>query len=145
MFDLDAVDTKSRSEAGVAMTVKTLTGTPLLNSEGKEVSIVVKGPDSAEYARLIRAQVKKRMARSGAPTDEQFTEDEGDLIELLVACTVGWSGILKKPGGDEAGASSVKFTPDACRDLYRSFPVIRDQVDAFIANRANFTLASSKK
>jgi hypothetical protein len=145
MFDLDAIDTKSRSEAGVAMTVKKLDGSPLLNSRGGFVQIMLRGPDSTIYSQLVRAQVKKRMARSGIPTEEQSLEDEADLIDLLASCTVGWSGVLKKPSDDEAEAGAVTFSADACRDLYRAFPVIRDQVDAFIANRANFTLASSKK
>lgn len=140
MFDLDLIDTKTRSETGASMTVKGLDGTPLVNSRGKPVEITVKGPDSADYVRLVRHQIKKRMARSGAPTDEQLAEDEGDLIELLVTCTLGWNGIL-----DKGNQEPVLFTPDACRKLYRDFPVIRDQVDSFIANRANFTLASSKK
>lgn len=145
MFDLDAIDTKSRSEAGVAMTVKKLDGSPLLNSRGGFVQIVLRGPDSLVYSQLVRAQVKKRMARSGIPTEEQSQEDEADLVELLVSCTMGWSGILKKAGENETEGGSITFSADACRDLYRAFPVIRDQVDAFIANRVNFTLASSKK
>lgn len=140
MFDLDMIDTKTRSEAGAAMPVRGLDGSPLMNSQGKPVEIVVKGPDSADYMRLVRAQIKKRMARSGVPTDEQTAEDEADLIELLVTCTLGWGGVLQKGSGD-----ALPFSADACRKLYRDFPVIRDQVDAFIANRANFTLASSKK
>ena len=107
MFDLDAIDTKSRSEGGASMTVKTLDGKPLLNSAGEAVTIKVRGPDSTIYSQLVRAQVKKRMARSGMPTEEQSLEDEADLIELLVNCTIGWSGILKKPEKDEAEASSV--------------------------------------
>jgi len=140
MFDLDVIDTKTRSESGVPMTVKALDGSPLKNSTGGAVTITVKGPDSADYTRLLRAQIKKRMARSGVPTDEQMAEDETDLIELLAACTTGWSGML-----DRNAQEPVPFTVEACRQLYRSFPVIRDQVDNFIANRANFTLASSKR
>lgn len=140
MFDLDVIDTKTRSEAGTTMAVKTLDGSPLLNSKGKPVEITVKGPDSSDYMRLVRVQIKKRMARSGAPTEEQSAEDEADLINLLAACTLGWSGIL-----DKETKEPVTFTADGCRQLYQNFPVIRDQVDSFIANRANFTLASSKK
>lgn len=139
MFDLDVIDTKTRSEAGAIMPVKALDGAPLLNSEGKPVEIIVKGPDSADYTRLLRTQIKKRMARSGVPTEEQSTEDEADLIELLVACTLGWNNLLDK------AKQPVTYSAEACRQLYRGFPVIRDQVDSFIANRANFTLASSKK
>jgi len=138
MFDLDVIDTKSRSEAGVYMTVKALDGSALKNSAGELVMVKVKGPDSSEYQRLVRAQIKKRMARSGLPTEEQSVEDEGDLIDLLAACTIDWTGVL-----DKSTKVAVTFSAEACRQLYRNFPVIRDQVDTFIANRANFTLASS--
>ena len=140
MFDLDQIDTKTRSESGVTMNVKTLDGQPLKNRDGGQVALILKGPDSTEYARLLRSQIKKRMARSGVPTEEQIAEDERDLIELMVACTIGWKGVLNRGSGDE-----IEFTTEACRQLYRDFPVIRDQVDTFIANRANFTLASSKE
>ena len=88
----------------------------------------------------MRAQIKKRMARSGMPTEEQSLEDEGDLVDLLATCTMGWNGVLEK-----GKKQPVPFSQEACRQLYKSFPVIRDQVDAFIANRANFILASSNK
>lgn len=140
MFDLDLIDTKTRSEAGVAMPVKALDGTPLVNSKGEPVELIVKGPDSADYIRLVRAQIKKRMARSGVPTEEQTAEDEADLVELLVSVTLGWNGVLEKGKKD-----ALAFSADACRKLYQGFPVIRDQVDAFISSRANFTLASSKR
>lgn len=139
MFDLDVIDTKTISEAGAKLAVKKLDGSPLLNSQGAPVEIIVKGPDSADYTRLLRTQIKKRMARSGIPTEEQSVEDEIDLVELLVSCTLTWNGIL-----DKETKLPVAFSPDACRRLYRDFPVIRDQVDSFIANRANFTPASSK-
>ena len=140
MFDLDVIDTKTLSEAGASMPVRALDGSPLRNSKGEPVEIVVKGPDSADYARLVRAQIKKRMARSGLPTDEQSLEDEADLVTLLATCTLGWNGVL-----DKGTKEPLAFSMDACRQLYQNFPVIRDQVDAFIASRANFTLASSKK
>lgn len=140
MFDLDLVDTKTNSESGITMKVKMLDGAPLTNSKGDPVEIIVKGPDSSDYTRLVRAQIKKRMGRAGLPTEEQSLEDEADLIDLLTHCTIGWRGVLEKGKKDE-----VPFTPEACRQLYQSFPVIRDQVDTFIANRANFIRASSKK
>lgn len=139
MFDLDVIDTKTISEAGAKLAVKKLDGSPLLNSMGAPVEITVKGPDSADYTRLLRTQIKKRMARSGIPTEEQSAEDETDLVELLVSCTLSWNGIL-----DKDTKQPVAFSPNACRQLYQNFPVIRDQVDSFIANRANFTPASSK-
>lgn len=140
MFDLVAIDTKTLSEAGVPMTVRGLDGAPLVNSAGGQVQITVKGPDSADYMRLLRAQIRKRVARSGTPTEEQAAEDDNDLIELLTACTTGWSGVLSKEDGNP-----VAFSADACRQLYNAFPVLRDQVDRFIGERANFIPASSRK
>ena len=138
MFDLAAIDTKPLSEAGALLKIRALDGKFLLNSKGGAVSLIVKGPDSAEYTRLLRSQVKKRMARSGLPTDDESTQDDSEMIDLLVACTISWGGILSKE------QEPIPFTPEVCRQLYEAFPVIRDQVDAFIANRVNFIPASSK-
>lgn len=149
LFDLDKIDTKTLSERGATMTVKSLDGRPLLNSKGKTLEIIVKGADSEEYIRLSRAHVRKRMARVGQEvTDAQNTEDQNDLIDLLVECTIGWNNFERKPeatkDGHEEGSIVVTFSKKACKQLYEQFPAIRDQVDVFIANRANFILASSK-
>ena len=138
-FHLPGLDTKTLSEEGVDMPVKTLKGDTLKDKDGKPVTLKVLGPDSAKYRALTRAQIRKRIQRSsvpGAAGEATFEEDEADALGILVACTVGWSGINGKDG------QPVPFSADACRTLYTNFPAIRDQVDVFVTQRVNFTMAS---
>jgi hypothetical protein len=141
-FALDELDTVARSEEGVACPIRRLdNGQPLLDRNGHAVSIRVLGPDSKRYRKLVRESVRKRVADAatktpGVPaiTDEEASEHaDAEGLEILVACTVGWSGIYHRDG------NPVVFSADAVRELYRGFPAIRDQVDAFMGSRANFT------
>jgi hypothetical protein len=74
---------------------------------------------------------------AAAPSDDEFEEAMRRNIEFSAACTSTWENVLTPQG--EAIPFSVE---NACK-LYDRYPVIREQVEAFIANRANFTRASS--
>lgn len=137
-FNLPGMDTRTLSEAGVDMQVKSLQGDILKDKDGKPVTLKLLGPDSDKYRALTRAQVRKRFQRASSPdaTKDTFAEDEADALEIMVACTVGWSGILTTKG------EPIPCTPETVRALYTNFPAIRDQADVFMASRANFTKAS---
>lgn len=137
-FNLPGMDTRTLSESGVEMQVKSLQGEVLKDKDGKPVTLMLLGPDSDKYRSMTRAQVRKRFSRMSA-TDaakDTFAEDEADAMNILVGCTVGWSGINTTKG------EPIPCTPDTVRALYTNFPAIRDQADVFMASRANFTKAS---
>lgn len=140
-FDLNDIDTKKLSEAGVALQIKRLDGTPLVNAAGESVTITLLGPDSAKYRALTRESIKKRLDRrvQGAAdvTMDDLDQIERETIEILVVCTVGWTGV-RTPEGE-----TIACTQDNARRLYENYPVVREQVDAFVGNRANFLQASS--
>lgn len=136
-FALDALETKTLSEAGVEVTIRRLdNGQPLIDRNGHPVKIRVLGPDSERYRRLTRDQVRKRLSAAAAGEKFDDTSDE-DALEILVACTCGWSGIYSPDG------NPVSLNAESVRALYTQFPAIRDQVDRFITNRVNFIKASS--
>lgn len=141
IFDLNDIDTKKLSEAGVALQIKRLDGTPLVNAAGESVTITLLGPDSAKYRALTRESIKKRLDRrvQGASdvTMDDLDQIERETIEILVVCTVGWTGV-RTPEGE-----TIACTQDNARRLYENYPVVREQVDAFVGNRANFLQASS--
>lgn len=141
-FDLAQIDTKTLAETGVEMPVKSLDGKPLIARNGDPVVISVLGSDSAKYRTLTRAQLRKRMeamaAGKQALTEAEMDETERDVIDVLVACTVGWKGVLTTEG------EPIPFSEDNVRKLYTNYPVIREQVDEFISKRANFISASSR-
>lgn len=140
-FDLAQIDTKTLAEAGVDMPVRSLDGKPLLARNGQQVAICLLGADSTKYRALTRAQVRKRMDQLAggkqALTEADMDETDRDVTDILVACTVGWTNVLDTEG------AAIFFSEENVRKLYAAYPVVREQVEAFISNRANFIPASS--
>jgi hypothetical protein len=137
LFDLAGMETRTLSQNGADMTVQNMAGDPLKNSKGEAVLLTLLGPDSDTYREKTRAQVRARIARQSAGETADFATEETEILDVLVACVVGWKGLLDKDG------KPVPFTPEAARTLLVQYPLIRDQVDLFIARRGNFILASS--
>lgn len=142
-FDLAQIDTKTLADSGVDMPVKSLDGTPLRARNGEIVAITLLGSDSNKYRALTRAQVRKRMEQmaAGKPpvmTEADLDETDRDVVDVLAACTVGWKNVL-----DTSGAP-IPFNDENVRKLYAAYPVIKEQVDAFISNRTNFIQPSSQ-
>ncbi len=135
-FDLPGADTRPQAEAGVDLALFDARGEPLLSRDGKRVTLKLLGTDSKTYRTRQRAQFRRRLAEQ-AQNKGAADDSVDDGLELIVACTVGWDNLLDKAG------KPVAFSADAARKLYESFPVIYDQADMFIANRANFLPASS--
>ncbi len=143
-FDLDAVDTRTLSEDGVFLNLKTIDREPLLSKAGKQVRVKLLGPDSDKYRGMFRKQMRTRIERNApggkekAAEVDEFVEGEKDALDVMVACTVGWENV------HAVGGDAVPCSPENVRALYTAYPVIRDQVDMFIAQRGNFLLASLK-
>lgn len=139
-FDLGGVDTKTLSEKGVDMVVCLLDGvTPLLAKNGKPVTLKLLGPDSKKFRALTRTQVRKRLDRKEALSSEAMMEEaDADTLEVLCSCTVGWENMFETDG------KPVAFSHENVKAVYSAYPVIRDQVDIFVSQRANFLPASSK-
>lgn len=139
-FDLEQMETRTLSETGVELALRSVGGTePLLTKDGKQISLLVLGPDSETYRSKMRENMQKRVQRqaNGQKDADDATAAERDGIELLALCTKGWSNMNGKDG------SPLPFTTEAARQLYSRYPAIRDQVDVFMGNRVNFTKASS--
>lgn len=145
-FDLEAVDTKTLSEKGVVMEVLAVsTGKPMLNRHGKPVTLTLLGPDSDIFRTETRAALRDRLNRvpeldkldAATRTMREAEATEEAAKRILVKLTVGWSGILDEKGED------VPFSPEAAAALYEQFPVVREQADSFVNDRARFLMASS--
>ena len=111
------------------------TGAPLFDGD-EPVTITLAGKDSQRYrtAQRIISNRNIRQGRKIVPTVESF---EADAVEILVACTVAWSGI-------EVDGKAVMPTAENARKVYSDprCAWLREQVDAFIDDRANFSKAS---
>ena len=142
-FRLDGIDTSAAQE-GVDIPLKRIDGTPLLNAKGKPVTLRLIGADSPEYRRIARRHARSRIDRSKKAkggnieiTDELLDALENEDLELVVACTKGWDGVL------DSKDKPVPFTAEAATAFYRMFPIAFEQANAAIVDRANFIKASS--
>lgn len=107
---------------------------PYRNGEGHAAWIDLYSGDSDIARKHRRGVTRKRLAMRGrgkvAPE-----EIEAEDNELLAALTAGWDLVI----------TDVPFTAENARDLYSNprVPHIREQVEEFVFDRANFSKASS--
>lgn len=107
-----------------------------------EAWILLRGADSDTYQDAFREQQRKRaqaMAKARKMVVPSPEELENDALELYAATTVAWGDL------DQVGvAGELACTPKNAIELYRSRPDIREQVDLFINERANFLPSAAK-
>ena len=127
MLDLATIDTIANEGAELAV-LHPKTGIAL------GAKITVCGTDSEIYQDTARKQRNKRLdrlqkTRGKAGITAEATDAEE--MDLLVACTLSWADVV-------LDGKDLDCTPDNARALYTRFPCIKEQVDEFIGDRANF-------
>lgn len=123
-MDLKTLDIASPANEGVWMELEhPVTGEPL------GIKIKLAGVDSDYYKKEIRRQQNKRLKKG--IRNIKAEELENEAIELLVACTLAWENV-------EYNGEALECKPENVRKIYKEFPWIREQVDSFINDRANF-------
>lgn len=133
-FDLTKLDTRAKSEAGVDMKIfHPSTLAPIMNDEGKPITITLKGRNSAAYKtafRTVQERGRERQARGVRANEEEIRADE---IEFLSAVTVGWTFT-------ELDGQPFPFNQDNSRRLWSDerFTWILEQATRFAANDGNF-------
>jgi dienelactone hydrolase len=130
-FDLTQIDSVSMAEEGAPLEI-----VHPLTRQKMGITIVLRGADSTTYREKQLVALRKRMEdqqRKGASTEPQqiLKKAEGAAVEILAACTVGWTGV-------EERGKEIAFSEAAAKDVYTRYPVIREQVSAFIEDRRNF-------
>jgi hypothetical protein len=108
-----------------------------MERNGQPTYLLLHGKDSPAFRKIVRAQRKRHVeelskSRDYIPTDEQA---EAEVLEVLVACTAGWENGAYK-GVEE-------FSPELVKTMYTEQVWLREDVDRYIGDRANF-LAPSK-
>lgn len=140
-FGLTQIDTTTLANSGVEMTVQQPgSNLPVRNINGDPVKLRLLGTDSEHYQQMEReATLARVQAAASNPglSEDALRRQENRAIEVLVMCTVGWSGVVDMEGQE------IAFSASGAEALYRRYPAIRDQVDRFIATRANFLLGSA--
>lgn len=130
-FDLNALSTAQKAEEGAILEVRHPTDDTKLG-----IKIRVVGQDSAIYRSFTNKQanaLRQKIIPGRGYTPPTVEKDQEQTTDLLVACTLGWEGIVMN--GQE-----YPFNLENARALYANpgFAWLREQVDKFIADRANF-------
>ena len=97
--------------------------------------ITLAGVDSQVYRKAQRALSNKRLKStfnkgivSKTPTMEEF---EFETIDILAKCTLSWENVIWE-------GKELSCNYENAKMLYTNLIWLRDQVDAFINDRANF-------
>lgn len=117
-----------------------ITHQPMTDKAGSTAYIEVYSADSEPARKAERAAIDRRLAVRGR-TKVTAAEIEAERIGYLAAITTGWHLV------DFQGQPiDVEFSAETAKELYSSgeFAWIRDQVDEFVGDRANFMKPSSK-
>ena len=121
-MDLKNLYTVKRHDAGSEMRVK--------DDMGKDTDFYIKvvGLDSSKWS-VIQANHLKDVA---ALKEGEQIDVEAARTKVLSQAIISWRGF-------NDGKKKVACTLKKAKELMEQAPYIKDQVDIFIANRANFT------
>lgn len=134
VFDLD---TSSLADEGVWCRLVHPVSGAALAAGGRAVRVRVLGIDGARFRALQRRIAARRSDHLMANRGRLDADVAAELdLDLLTGATVGWENVYL-PGGVE-----FAFSQANARRLYGERPWIAEQVDRFIADRANFLRAS---
>jgi hypothetical protein len=153
MAKLGHIDITAAANAGTTFTphLPTIGPTgqfdPILGADGTPATLTVLGADSSVARRLsrqFRATMQNRMAAlafSGAKqeglTEADLQAQEDHDLELVVACTVAWTGF------EDDDDQPLPCTPEHVRTLYESAPYLIEQAMRHIRDRSRFLAPSS--
>ena len=122
------------SQAARMVLTNPVTEAELLGDDQKPVWIDLHGSDSPLFRRATRAYGNKKLQKQ--KQKQTIEEIEEVASRILAASTVAWSDNFVVNG------ERLECTPEKAEWLYTEFTWVREQVDAFVNERANF-LASA--
>jgi len=123
-YDID--DIKVVENGTNMQIVHPTTGEPLYDEENKPVTLELVGQDSDIYRKISNRITNKRAKmRPGRLTAERI---ESDTLEIIEACTTGWSNNLVLNGEQ----------PQTAKEIYQRRKWLREQAEQHIHDRANY-------
>ena len=121
-FDFTKLDFATKAEAGAVMQVKNpLTGAEL----GATVTVI--GTDSKAFRNLAKQRAIAAINRKESDTHDA----EADNISMIAKCILGWSGIAE-------GETEITFSFENAVMMLTKYSWLREQIDRFVGDRANF-------
>lgn len=133
-MDLSAFDTADLANTGAVMELRAPDGTPALQDDGSPITLTLLGEDSDLLTKL-RNQQTNAYLRGGPSAKITAEMAQTQEIARFAKATVDWSGV-------KVDGKALDCTEDNVREVYRKFPWVRDQVRAFIGDRARFMKGS---
>lgn len=127
-MDLSNLNLAESANVGAVMEVVHPVTGEVLKYDNVPMSIHLLGRDSDAHRIAIQRIATKQLGRQSKPNAAKLSDE---AIELLVACTVGWYGI-------QENNAILEFNEANVRHVYLKYAWLRQQVDEFIADRANF-------
>lgn len=126
-MDLANLDVKkAANEGSVLELLHPVTSEVVRDEKDKPFSLTLIGSDSDAFKRSMRRNVEKRMNNKSKKVDLDSSEMDG--INILASCTTDCYLILN---GKKVDAKDIA-------EVYKDFPWVREQAEAFINDRANF-------
>ena len=133
-MDLSKFNVEKMAESGADLVLEhPSTGEELISEDKSKVTIKLLGTDSKAYRNKNREFQRGRIAKLARTRSKKidYTVSDEEACEILVACTLGWENI-------ELDGEILEFSPENAYQLYMDHLWIREQVDLFIGDRANF-------
>lgn len=135
-FDFGSVDLAAACEKPFELQlVNPVTKDPI------DAWISVVGKEGETFKNYVRSRANERLRlqnfqqqRGKEPEAPRIEKIEEDAIDLLVACTVGWRGVV-------VDGAPLEFSKANAKALYTRFAWAREQVDVAIGDVTNFITA----
>lgn len=142
IFGLDALDTITNAEAGVWCAILLPNGNQAMSPSGTPIRVKVRGTDSAPYQKAVAERGRIALAAAqkrarGAAVDP--TDDIKGAVEVISACLCAWEG-FETPASTKDNIETIAPTDTNVRAALTRYSLVRDQIDRFISERANFLL-----
>jgi hypothetical protein len=129
-MDLQSFDFKD-TEAQKVTLQNPVTGETLLGEDGEPIWFSVYGSDSKQFRSATRAFGNKKLSKGGRGK-VTLEEIEETSDKILAASTAGWSGNFTVYG------EPLECNPENAEYVYKEFTWLKEQIDAFVNERANF-------
>ena len=132
-MDLSNYNVEKMAEQGAWMELENPEDGSVLQTDEKPVRIKLLGTDSKTWRNKNREYQRQRIARMARTRSKNidYSMSDEDACQMLAECTVEWEGI-------QENGEAIEFSVDAAYDLYMKYVWMREQVDVFVGDRANF-------
>lgn len=134
MFDLASLDSRTRSVAGVRFKVRDpRTATPMRNSVGEEVFVLLHGRNSPIFEQLQQQANDARAARAAAGIELSSEELRQERVDYVAGCTSGWNI-------EQLDGQPFPYSPENAKRMWadKRFSWLLNEAWAFVINEANF-------